>query len=222
MTASDFQRFSEAALLFLSDLKANNTRDWFAANKTVYETEIKAPAAAFCDVMTAELQRLTGQVHSAKVFRIYRDVRFSKDKTPYNTHLHIAFTPQSELASPPMWFFGLGLEKLSLGCGVFSFDPATLEQFRARVTGPDGDKIAGVLADLWDAGMRLHEPELKRVPNGYPKDHPHADLLRHKGLSAWTDLDDRSIITRPDGVRRCMAEFERLKPLFDMLNRPAR
>ncbi len=217
MTDLKFAGFSPAALGFLDDLKVNNTRDWFAANKTTYETEIKRPAASFCETMSGQLTKLTGRDHKAKVYRIHRDVRFSKDKTPYNAHLHISFEPESNLQSPPMWFFGLGTEKLSLGCGVFGFDKAELDLFRSRVTAPTGGEIAETLGGLEKAGARMSEPQLKRVPHGYPKDHPRSDLLRHKGLASWLDHENRSWVTKPEMMSLCLKEFKKLYPIFDLL-----
>ena len=212
-----FDGFTGAALSFLDNLERNNDRDWFADNKPTYEAEIKHPAAAFCAVMEAGLTRQTGIAHSSKVFRIHRDVRFSKDKRPYNAHLHISFTPQSPLRSPPMWFFGLGTERLSLGCGVFAFEKAELEVYRRRTAGEEGADLERALARLKDKGVRLSDPELKRVPAGYDTGHPRAELLRHKGLGVWLDFPDRAWVTQPGAVERTLSELAKLRPVFDWL-----
>jgi uncharacterized protein (DUF2461 family) len=77
--------------------------------------------------------------------------------------------------------------------------------------------LAGLLQTLADGGIRIDAPELKRVPSGFPKDHPHADLLRRKGLTAWIDFDDPAQALGPDMVAACRDGFKRLKPLFDSL-----
>ncbi len=217
MSDATFSGFSPKAVTFLTDLKNNNNREWFNDHKSVYESEIKRPAALFMDAMMSGLETLTGCAHGSKLFRIHRDVRFSKDKTPYNAHLHISFTPDLKLPSPPMWFFGLGTERLSLGCGVFAFDKAALQSFRDRIVGTEGGKIAQALTGIRKKGVRIGEPDLKRVPAGYPKDHPHEELLRYKGLSAWLDHEDRKLVTRPDVVAFCLTEFKKLKPVYDLL-----
>lgn len=219
MADHSFEGFSPEALIFLEDLENNNDREWFADHKRIYETEIKQPAAAFCEVMEAGLAQRTGTPHRSKVFRIHRDVRFSKDKRPYNAHLHIAFTPKSTLKGPPMLFFGLGTNQLSLGCGVFAFDKAELETFRHRVIGPEGAKLAKILKAQEDTGMRLSAPALKRVPAGFDKEHPRAELLRQKGLGVWLDFLDRSWVTGPNAVSRTLDEFDRLRPVSDWLLR---
>ncbi len=199
---------------FLRDLKANNTREWFQANKPAYEAALKAPSAAFADAMAAALEAACGEPCTPKVFRIHRDVRFSKDKTPYNAHLHISFAPEGK---PPAWMFGLEPDRLVLGVGTFQFDKAELDAYRARIDGPDGAALAETLAKLQADGVRLSDPDLKRVPAPYPADHPRGDLLRHKGLAAWIDDLDQSQAFADQGPARCTAALVRLKPVFDWL-----
>ncbi|MFV2054175.1 DUF2461 domain-containing protein [Aliiroseovarius sp. YM-037] len=208
--------FTRKTLGFLDDLSAHNDRDWFKDHKAIYEAEIKAPALAFGDQTAAALEAMTGLTHTPKLFRIHRDVRFSKDKTPYNTHVHMSFAPDTGQETPPVWMFGLGLKNLSLGVGIFGFGKQMLEDFRARVVGADGAKIAAMLRDLEASGARISEPALKRVPAGYDKDHPHAELLRYKGIAAWRDLD-RSAAIGDDLPDRTVAEFTSMRPLFDYL-----
>lgn len=217
MTKSDFSGFAMETIDFMKELHANNTREWFAENKKVYESVYKAPALAFADILSAELQSLTGDIHTPKLFRIHRDVRFSKDKTPYNTHLHISFTPEHGAETPPCWFFGLDTTSLSLGVGIFGFNPEELDAFRKRVASKDGEKVASTLKKMATAGARIGEPALKRVPSGYPKDHPNEALLRYKGLTAWRDVGDEKEALNHGLVNMCQTEFKRLKPLYDLL-----
>ena len=221
MTAAPFSGFSPQTLSFMKQLKANNNRDWFKDQKKTYEEDYKIPALSFADAMIQQLHSMTGLSHTSKLFRIHRDVRFSKDKTPYNTHMHISFTPESPrehpMANPPSWFFGLNTEKLTLGCGIFGFDAVQLQTFRSRIDGIEGDEIAATLQDLLQKGGRLDNPELKRVPSGYAKDHPHEALLRRKGLAVWSDLGDATAALDKDLIYTFRAEFENLKPVFDLL-----
>ena len=218
MTTNGFAGFSQGAVLFLQNLKANNTRAWFNANKQIYESEIKKPAEDFVSTIAGGLHDLTGKAHGSKVFRIHRDVRFSKDKTPYNAHLHIGFTPKGGLQASPSWFFGLDTEKLTLGTGVFAFEKPTLERYRERVAGPEGATLAAILSRSENDGCRLSEPDLARVPPGYAKDHPQAALLKRKGLAVWIDLGGPEQATRDDLAEHCLTAFARMKPVFDWLN----
>jgi len=209
--------FSNDAVDFLKDLKANNDRAWFNANKARYERALKQPAEMFCDEIAARLRRLTGTAYSAKIYRIHRDVRFSKDKTPYSAHLHISFIPEMGQSSPPAWMFGVDPQRVAIGVGCFAFDKPGLEAFRHAVDGKEGARLSKLLVRLREDGVRIGEPELKRVPAPFAGDHPHSDLLRRKGLSAWIDLEDPYAVSRPDFIDRCQAEFERLKPLYSWL-----
>ncbi|WP_377194368.1 DUF2461 domain-containing protein [Ruegeria meonggei] len=216
---AQFDCFSPAAVGFLQDLKANNTKDWFAANKAVYETHLKTPSKLFADDMALALGDLTGQVHSSKIFRIYRDVRFSKDKTPYNAHLHLAFTPTGQVAQPPMWFFGLSPEKLSLGCGVFQYEKGSLDAFRDAMVGPSGAELMQTTTELRERGYRIGEPELKRVPSGFDKDHPLEEALRRKGFAVWMDTETPAFVLKSNLTERTTAEFAKLMPVFQLLSR---
>ena len=215
---NEFDHFSDAALTFLSDLAAHNRRDWFTAHKQIYETEIKEPAKRFGAAMTDALHDLTGQIHSAKIYRINRDVRFSKDKTPYNAHLHLSFAPEADCAGPPMWFFGLSPDKLTVGCGVFQYAKDDLATFRAKMDGPAGRALIRLTAELRARGLRVGEPDLKRVPPGFDARHPNAEALRRKGFSSWKDLEGSSFATAPRLVPRTVEELQALLPVFRLLS----
>ena len=208
--------FPAETLAFLRGLQADNTRESFAANKAVYETAFRAPAAAFSTQMAAALSKMTGTEHTAKVFRIHRDLRFSKDKTPYNTHLHIGFTAEGGLGGLG-WFFGVNPDQLSFGVGVLGFGKSELETYRQRVASAEGEDLRHILKSLAAQGGRIGEPELKRVPGGFAADHPQADLLRRKGLAAWIDETDPQRIEEPGIVESCLAAFKLLQPLHGWL-----
>ena len=214
---ASFDSFSPEALSFLSDLKANNTKEWFAANKSTYGNYVKEPGKQFAGAMSLALRDATGLDHGSKIFRINRDVRFSKDKTPYNAHLHMAFVPKEQEGQPPMWFFGLSPDKLSLGCGVLQYDKQALVAFRSAMAGPKGAELIQLTTGLRAAGLRVGEPELKRVPPGFDKDHPHGEALRRKGFAAWIDVADPAFVTEPHLVRNAIALFDQTMPVFRLL-----
>ncbi len=210
--------FPPDTVAFLRELKANNNREWFTANKSRYELMVKQPAADFCDHVTLALERLTGMPHGSKLFRVHRDVRFSKDKTPYKAYLHMLFQPL-DTASAPKWFFGLEPDKLVLGAGIFAFEKTALLTYRQRVAGTAGKALVKQIDKMRKAGMRIREPELKRIPSGFDAELPQAELLRHKGLTAWADLPGGpAAATKPDIVAASLAGFKQLQPLFVWLN----
>lgn len=214
MAATDFTGFTDETLAFLRDLKADNTKEWFAANKASYEAAVKKPAQAFAQVMAGELERLTGVAQKPKIFRINRDLRFSKDKTPYNTHIHISWTPIGGTADSPAFMFGLSTEYCTLGCGVFEFSKPGLAAYRSAIAGADGDDLAGMIDAMVAQGCRVQEPALKRVPAGFPDDHPHVNLSLHKGIAVWRDLENPQAATSPDIMTRCLDHFTMLLPLW--------
>ncbi|WP_319544392.1 DUF2461 domain-containing protein [Ruegeria conchae] len=216
---AQFDCFAAEAVGFLQELKANNTKDWFAANKAAYETHIKAPSKLFAEDMELALRDLTGQDHSSKIFRIHRDVRFSKDKTPYNAHLHFAFLPTGQAVQPPMWFFGLSPEKLSLGCGVFQYDKGALDTFREAMAGPLGAELTQITLEMRNRGFRIGDPELKRIPPGFDKDHPHEEALRRKGFAVWMDTETTAFVLKSNLTELTAAEFAKLMPVFQLLSR---
>ncbi len=211
--------FEETAVQFLTDLKANNNKEWFAANEPVYESDVKAAALEYSTFICQELQSLTRQPHTAKVFRVYRDVRFSKDKTPYNAHLHISFMPDEGKGAAPGWFFALEPDKLIFGAGAFGFEASVLERFRQQVVDNQGKKLTALLASLSQQNVRLSTPELKRVPRGFPPDQEYSPLLRHKSLTAWRDFDGTASATTSGLVEQSLSEFKVLKPLVEWLRR---
>ncbi len=217
MDGFEFGGFPDETLGFLEDLKANNNREWFSENKKTYEQAVKNPAQQFCNNMCEALGALSDKPHKSKTFRINRDIRFSKDKTPYNAHLHIMFMPQTPGRLPAAWFFGLEPGKLTLGAGAFKFEGQTLDDYRRRVVNEDGEVLEKLVAGLQSGGARLNEPPLKRVPSGYSKDHPREALLRRKGLAFWLDMEDVSCVMNPGAVKNCIAEFRKLKPVFDWM-----
>lgn len=172
---------------FLAALKGNNSRHWFAAHKASYDSQLKAPALALLDVVSADLQRLTGHPTTGKLWRPQRDIRFSKDQTPYHLHLHMGWSSNFGGRQPLGWFLGISPDYVSVGAGVTGFDKAVLSDWRNAVAGHMGVDLEQAIQAALGAGFRLSDPELKRVPAPFDKAHPQADLLRRKGLVLWQD-----------------------------------
>lgn len=146
---------------------------------------------------------------------MHRDLRFSADKTPYNTHLHMSFL------GPPgtcAWHLGIDTKSVSVGAGMFEFTAEQLQAFRTLAS-DSGPAIWESLAQLVSSGARLNEPELKRVPSGYPADQPFSDLFRRKGLSAWINRGAPAAATKPDFAQRCKDAFRTLGPIADVIKR---
>ena len=216
--------FPKGTVPFLKKLRANNNREWFTQNKSLFERDVREPAAEFCMLMTGELEKLTGLGHVSKVFRVHRDVRFSKDKTPYNAHLHILFRPREDCnggLGTPAWFFGLEPDKLVLGAGIFGFERTALNTYRERVAGSEGKQLDAAVAKLQKKEFRLREPELKRVPQGFAQDHVRAELLRQKGMTVWADhAGGIAAATAPKLIPSCSGMYRQMKPIVNWLAAP--
>ncbi len=211
MTQDPFQTLITDAQGFLTELSQNNTRDWFQAQKPRYDDTLKAPATALLDVISADLERLTGAPVAPKLFRPHRDVRFSKDKTPYHLHLHMLWGVAGSTSTG--YFFGVELDRVVLGAGCMGMQGAALTAYRDRVAGDSGAALATALDDLTAQGFRLNAPELKRVPSTFDKDHPRGALMRHKSLTCWQDMTKP-----PTDLRTALTEgFSALTPLMRWL-----
>lgn len=203
-----FAKLIPEAQSFLADLSANNNRDWFQANKDRYETGLKTPAKMLLKQMRGPLEELSGQSLATKLFRPQRDVRFSKDKTPYHTHLHLLWGAEDG----PGWFLGISPEYVTAGAGMMGFHKKVLMRYRAALDSPAGDDLAQVIKDI---NPRLSKPELKRVPPPFDKEHRHGDLLRHKSLVVWRD--DLQEQLAGDLPKALLAVFEELAPIPNWL-----
>ncbi len=217
MAVSIFSEFPKETILFLKKLKANNSRDWFHANKKTYEQVLKQPAHDFCTTFSQRLLLLTGIEHEHKIFRINRDIRFSKDKTPYNTHLHISFFPMQNTSLKPGWHFSLETQRMIFGTGIFALEKDQLDILRHHIAGRGGKQLSSITSMLQSQNIRISEPELKRVPKPFAPNHQHANLLRHKSYSAWVDFDDPQIATQSTFIDTLIDAVEMLQPLNNWL-----
>lgn len=200
------------ARAFLRDLAAQNTRDWFGAHKSRYEAKLKAPALLLLDQVAQE--RGPGAPLTSKLFRPHRDVRFSKDKTPYHTHLHMMWTLPGNAGFAPALFFGIAPDYVTAGGGVMAFDKPGLMAWRTGVDGAFGARLTGLLEQAARNGLTPDAPVLKRVPAPYGTDHPRADLLRRKGLALWRPFQDAEIAHPLATLARV---FDDLTPVLDAL-----
>lgn len=198
---------------FLRDLRANNTRDWFNEHKSRYDTRLKKPAKTLLNDIEARLSKMLDQAVSTKLFRANRDVRFSKDKTPYNLHLHMLWSPQGN-GTQPGYFFGIAEDYVKAGAGLMAFDKTQQSAWRAWVSEREGTALQAKIDTALSTGASLGKPDLKRVPSPFEQDHVNADLLRRKSLVLWKDIDAEAQSGLPDALLSTFATFE---PIMDDL-----
>ncbi len=210
--------FSSNTVEFLQGLRTNNNHEWFNSNRASYDKYVRDATQQFCDSVAYKLRLETGQDHSFKIFRIHRDLRFSKDKTPYNTHIHMAFTTECQDENVPAWMIGLEPDKLTFGAGVMKPSTKWLAAWRAHIASAAGRELSDALSELIKRGCRMPKPELKRIPPGFKKDHPHGELLRRKSLTVWLDAQDTQICYGTDGPANCMAQLMTFLPVVNWLH----
>lgn len=198
--------FPKEGVTFLKNLAANNTRDWFQAQKSTYEQTVREPTKEFAAAIAHGLEGMLGVPLEYKVFRINRDLRFSKDKTPYNTHIRIAFW-QNSTAKPmttPSFYLSIEADHWVLGAGCLQMPAKMLSSFRATLKKETkAAKFNDLLQNLLGAGKTLSDPELKRLLHGIDPTHPEESHMRRKGLVCWhreeqetpTDITAKKILT---------------------------
>ncbi|MEP5151710.1 TIGR02453 family protein [Planktotalea sp.] len=185
--AQTFTDLIPTARAFFGELSQNNTREWFKENKSRYDNGLKASALELLDSIAPKLSDLLEQPVNTKLFRAHRDVRFSKDKTPYSLHLHMLWAPQGN-GTQPVYFFGIAEDYVTAGAGIMGFDKTQQADWRAWVSEREGAAFQNKIDALTSQGASLREPELKRVPSPFDKDHPQADLLRRKSFTIWNEI----------------------------------
>ncbi|HET6878057.1 MAG TPA: DUF2461 domain-containing protein [Jatrophihabitans sp.] len=194
-----------AALDFYEDLEADNTKSFWTAHKSVYDESVKAPLEA----LAAELEKPFG---SAKIFRPYRDVRFAKDKTPYKTHQGVWFAESSR-------YLQVSAAGLLLAGGYYGTSSAQVDRLRRAVA----DDVAGPALEravngLRRKGFEIRGEQITRVPAGYPKDHPRAELLRYKSLAAARELGAPAWLATPKARTEISRVWRALDPLVTWLD----
>lgn len=221
-----FTGFSNDTVEFLRELAANNTRHWFEANRDRYERAIRVPAEAFIETLGPVLSERFPGVHydtrrngAGSLMRINRDVRFSPDKRPYKENVGIVFwIGEGKKVERPGFYFHIGVDAAFFYGGQHMFPKEVLERYRDAVdTGRTGPELPGILDHLHRDGLVLYEePQYKRVPRGYPTDHPRATLLRYKGMGAARPLQ-LDELTDSTLVERCASTAAALTPLVNWL-----
>lgn len=204
--------FSKKTFAFLRELKENNQRDWFEANKDRYEEEVREPARAFIRAVGGRLGEISLQLTASdkksggSLMRIHRDVRFSKDKSPYKTNVGIQFR---HAAGKDVHAVGLYVHlapgEIFLGSGTHMPPTPALTPIRAAIA-EEGERWTAINAAIAETDWYAGGESLKRAPKGYPKDHPMVDELKRKSFILVRDLRV-SAVTRKDFADMCVDQF---------------
>ena len=213
---------------FLRDLSCNNNREWFAANKERYR-EVQARWHEWCGQLIRAVGQYDPDIARLDVkdctYRIYRDTRFSADKSPYKTHFGVFLSKGGKKSMHAGYYFhvGTGLGKDYPHChmmasGNYCYEPRVVRMLREDISF-GWEAFKENVLDVADPSFRVDmDGALKRVPKGYPADAPYADFMRLKSFSLVTYLDD-DFILQPNLVSRVVELFKTVKPFNDYINR---
>ncbi len=224
-SASAFKGFPPATFEFLSALSRNNNREWFAANKQRYEDFIVAPALDFIVAFEAPLRRLSPHFLAipkrvgGSMFRIYRDVRFSHNKSPYKTNIGIHFRHFKRAdAHAPGYYLHIGLDECFLGAGIWHPDNASLQKIREAILERAPAWHAATQTTSFKRRFRFGGESLKRPPRGMTTDHPDIEDLKRKDFIAIQSVDP-AMPQRPDLVKFVYENYAAATPLMRFLCR---
>ena len=228
-----FRGFSQEAIQFLVDLAENNDRAWFQLRKARYEELLKEPMEAMIATLAERLAaRGVPMLADPKrsPFRIYRDTRFSKDKSPYKSHLGASFPwtedapgteaggGHDERAHGNGGYFHFQPGEMFAGGGMWMMDKPRIDAFRT-IARDDPDRVRASLEEssfvAWWGDVRPHE-ELKRVPPGFPQDHPLAHMFRWKDVVFGRRLSDEEVLS-PELPDRLAEGYAAATPVFRFL-----
>lgn len=207
--------FGPGLFRFLKDLKANNERPWFLEHRARYEAEARDPLLAFIAAFSGPLQGLSRHFEAdprpvgGSMFRLHRDVRFSRDKSPYKTHLGAHFPHRGcpEGVHGPGFYLHLEPGASFAGGGLWHPDPGTLFKVRTAIAArPKAWKA------IRDTGLELRGERLVRVPQGFDPAHPWAEDLKHKDFYLGTGFTDREVCAA-DFLDRVTAACREAAPL---------
>ena len=222
---SRFPGFPPEALQFFKGLARHNNRDWFQPRKPIFEEQVKAPMRQLVEALNSAMKSFAPEYATdpdKAIYRIYRDTRFSKDKTPYKDHIAASFFRQG--TGPHKYggyYVHISHKEVAVGGGVYMPEPEVLLAIREHI-GAHHPRLRKILAAPAVRRLlgELQGDQLARVPKGFPATHPAADLLRFKSFILYTNLSPE-LATTPQFFSELLTRFRAMKPFLDFLTAPA-
>jgi uncharacterized protein (TIGR02453 family) len=217
-------RFSDKTIKFLRALKRNNRREWFNAHKDEYEQHVRQPMTAMVERLAEDFREFAPELVASpklSMYRIYRDTRFSENKTPYKTHVAAVFPTRGLLKHEGAGlYFHISPEEVWVGGGMYSPQPAQLYAVREHIAG----NVRELRKIVESPGFRRHVGQLEgekltRVPRGFAKDHEAAEYLKHRHFIAGAGFPP-ALAASPKMYASLLTIFRQVIPLSRFLNRP--
>ncbi len=216
----NFTGFPKKSISFLNSIRTNNTKEWFEAHRAEYEQLIKEPSAAFVVEMGEHLQALVPTIKArpkvnGSLFRIYRDIRFSKDKTPIKSRIGVIFwqgvTKRMQSSSFYMHF---SPDEIFFAGGIRGFSKETLSAYRDYIKDEEhAATLMEILEKLKSMGYQLPEPKYKRVPREFDKDMEYLELTKFASMYAYKEIEVNEILFSESLVDYAYEIYEDLLPL---------
>lgn len=220
-----FPGFPKEGLDFLKALQKNNDREWFNPRKEIFETQVKAPMVALIDAVNSEIAQFDPEYLTEPkkaIYRIYRDTRFSSDKTPYKTHLGASLFRQGYgKDEAPGYYFSVGATQIEIAAGVYQPPPELLLQLRQYISA-NGAAFAKLATDKKVTALagELQGDTLRRPPKGFSADDPAIEWVKRKG---WYYYSTTSLPVETAGTPKLLPElmkrFKAMAPLVAFFNR---
>ena len=216
--------FSDNTLKFLSELASNNNREWFDRNRQRYEDEVREPAFDYIRSMEKPLTEISPHfICAAKktggsLMRVFRDIRFSKDKSPYKTNIGIQFRHAAgKDVHAPGFYLHIEPGEMFLAAGIWSPDNPTLRKVRTLID-EYPDEWKSIKRGLINkrTGFEFHGESLKRAPKGFPSDHALLDDLRRKHYIAVKQIDSKAVLGK-SATKNTATLFKKTAPLVKFI-----
>jgi len=220
-----FPGFSPEALQFFRNLSRHNNRDWFQPRKAIFDEQVKQPMRNLVEALNAGMKSFAPEYATdpdKAIYRIYRDTRFSKDKTPYKDHIGASFYRRGTGPHKYGGFYvQISHKEVAVGGGVYMPEPDVLLAIRTHIA-ENHQKLRKILAvpAIRRTLGEMQGDQLSRVPKGFAADHPAADLLRFKSFFLYTQLDTE-LATTPQFFTETITRFRTMKPFLDFLTAPS-
>jgi uncharacterized protein (TIGR02453 family) len=216
-----FPGFPPEGVEFLAKLARNNRREWFQPRKETFETHVKQPMRELVEALNASLKTFAPEFVTEPdkaIYRIYRDTRFSPDKTPYKTHIAASFYRRGGCGHGTGGFYvAVSPKEVAIGGGVYMPEPDLLSAIRGRIVS-NHEELRAILRArpvrrlLGD----LQGEQLTRVPKGFAPDHPAADLLRYKRFILYVELPP-TLASSPELYGEVLQRFRAMQPFLQFL-----
>lgn len=221
----EFGGFTKDTFKFLKNLEKNNTKEWFAEHREAYDEQVFQPSLSFISGMGERLRSIAPNIVAIpktdkSIFRIYKDVRFSKDKTPYKTHVGIFFWDgKRKKLENPGFYLQLNKNSIFIAGGLYIFPKDLLKPYRDSVVDPKrGKELRSIIKKITkNPSYKVGDAHYKRVPRGYDPEHPNAELLLYNGIHAYSESPVPKEIYTSDFIDYCYKIFKDFSPLHSWL-----